>query len=313
MASVSTYNLILFHAPKHGDVSDLMTVRNMMVGRAPDIQVHILSTAHAVPPDFWRLAAGRPSLIFSASALRLNAPVRGTRLISHNLSKLEEMELMTAAGFAVPEARVITPEMRLDEAEWGPFTVVKPNGGIRGRGIRLVRTRDVRWIDTAKLPKDDPRHNQQLLAQRFVDTGPFITCYRVMTLLGRPVYCAASTAVERRPELDTGGTDTLDVPVAVNGMARKIALSNESEIIEVAASLHDALPHLPVMGVDVIREHGTGRLFVLEFNSHGHIWHLSTKLGYSMQHDNGIDFYGQFNALSTIADALIEATRERAT
>lgn len=73
----------------------------------------------------------------------------------------------------------------------------------------------------------------------------------------------------------------------------------------------------PVMGVDIIREHGirehgTGRLFVLKFNSHGLVWHLSSKLGYSMQRHNAIDFYDQFNALSNVTNALIEATRTRA-
>lgn len=307
-----TYNLILYHVPERQCVSDFMTIRNIMVGRAPDIRVDILSTASTVPADFWPMAAARPSLIFSFADLRLNAPVRGARLISHSLTRLEETELMTAAGFAVPETRLITPETRLDEVEWGPFTVIKPNRGMRGRGIRLVRTRDIRWTDTTALPKDNPHHGQQLLAQRFVDTGPFVTCYRVMTVLGRPIYCVASTAVEKRPELDIAGTDMIDIAVAANGMTRKMALSNESEIIDVATSLHAKLPHLPVMGVDIIREHGTGRLFTLEFNSHGLVWHLSSKLGFSQQRDNGIDYYRQFNALSTIADALIEATRKRA-
>lgn len=230
-------------------------------------------------------------------------------MISRSLTKLEEIELMTAAGFAVPEARLITPETRLDEVEWGPFTVIKPNRGIRGRGVRLVRTRDVRWTDTTALPKEDPRHGQQLLAQRFVDTGPHVTCNRVMTVLGRPIYCMNSRAVEKRPELDLKGSDPLDVAVAANDTARKMTLSNDSEIIELATSLHAALPHLPVMGVDIIREHDTGRLFLLEFNSHGLVWHLSSKVGTLHQRDNGIDYYGQFNALGTVADALIEATR----
>lgn len=172
-----------------------------------------------------------------------------------------------------------------------------------------MRTRDVRWMDTTVLSKEDPLRGQQYIAQRFVDTGPFTTCYRVMTLLGRPIYCVASTAVEKRPDLDMAGADELEIPIAPNGMIRKMALANDREIIELATSLHQALPHLPVMGVDIIREHGTGRLFVLEFNCHGLVRYLSSKLGYSMQRDNAIDFYDQFNALSTMTNALIEATR----
>ena len=307
-----TYNLILYHVPERQCISDFMTIRNIMVGRAPDIRVHVLSAASAVPADFWRMAAEKPSLIFSFAPLRLNTSVRGARFTSHSLTKLEEIELVTAAGFTVPETRRITPGIHFDDRTWGPFTVIKPNRGMKGRGVQLLRTKNVRFFDATKLVKDDPRHGHEFVAQRFIDTGPHVTCHRVMTLLGRPIYAATSIALEQRPALDSDGVEPLDVPIAANDMVRKITLCQDRDIIETAKSLHAALPHLPVMGVDIIREHGTGRLFVLEFNSHGLVWHLSSKLGFNQQRDNGIDFYGQFNALSTMADALIESTRSRA-
>lgn len=307
------YNLIICHAQRRQGISDFMTIRNMIVGRAPDIEVHITTTAKTTPAAFWKMAAARPTLIFSPSAfVSFDVPARGTRLISAGVSKLKEAELVASTGATVPETRLITPETRLDEAEWGPFTVVKPNKGLRGRGIRLMRTRDVLWIDTSILPKDDPRHGLELLAQRYVDTGPFPTCYRVFTVLGRPIYCMSSAALEERSELDAEGTDALDLPVAANGMRRKLALVNDSEIIELATSVHTKLPHLPVMGIDIIREKNTGRLFVLEYNSGGGVWHLSSRHGLTHQHDHQLDYYGQFNALDTITDALIEATRKHA-
>lgn len=54
------------------------------------------------------------------------------------------------------------------------------------------------------------------------------------------------------------------------------------------------------------------RLFVLEYNSTGRIWHLSSEHGVGQQQDHGVDCYGQFDALNTIADALIDVTRQRA-
>lgn len=307
------YNLILFLMSKRVGISDFMTIRNIMVGRAPDIEVHIVPADGSVPADFWRRAATRPTLIFSPSYLaRIDASARGTRLISTAVGKLEEAKVLAGTGAAVPDIRRITPEMRLDEREWGPFTVVKPNRGLLGRGIRLVRSRDVRWIDTSILPLNDPRHGLELLAQRYVDTGPFPTSYRVFTVLGRPIYCMSSTAVEKSSELDANGADTLDVAVAVNGMRRKLELTNDSEIVALASSVHGKLPHLPVMGIDIIREKDTGRLFVLEYNSGGGVWHLSTKHGLKHQHQYRLDYYRQFNALGTITDALIEATRSLA-
>lgn len=100
--------------------------------------------------------------------------------------------------------------------------------------------------------------------------------------------------------------------MAANGMRRKLELTNDSEIIELASSVHAKLPHLPVMGIDIIREKDTGLLFVLEYNSGGGVWHLSSNHGLKHQHDFRLDYYRQFNALGTIADALIKATRSLA-
>lgn len=308
-----TYNLVLVHHPDRQSASDFLTIRNMMVGPAPDIDVHVLSLATPPPANFWPTMAKRPTLIFSFASTRIDPMARGRRIVSLAINKMEEINLMKAAGFAVPEARLISPGLTLDEAEWGPFTVVKPNRGIRGRGVRLVRTRDLGWVDTAKLPTDHPHFEHELVAQRYVETGPYVACYRVMTLLGRPIYCVTSTATERLPEFDSAGSEALNVPVAANGMKRKMALCHDEDVIELATSLHAALPHLPVMGVDIIREYATGRLYLLEFNSHGFVWHLSSKLGYSQQRDNGINFYSQFHALETMAEALAEATRALAT
>lgn len=304
------YNLILFHVPKRQGISDFLTVKNIMVGRAPDIQVHVISAA-PVPDSFWQVAAARPTLLFSPVALHsLDTRIRGTRMVSETVTKLEELARIAATGAPVPETHLITKTLRLDEAQWGPFTVIKPNLGMRGQGVSLVRTRDVRWIDTGRLPKSDPRHGDELLAQRFVDTGPCFICYRVFTVLGRPIYCMTSTALDERAALDAGAPEPLDAPVAANGLRRKLELVNDREVIDLAMSVHAGLPHLPVMGLDIIREASTGRLFVLEYNSTGGVWHLSSDHGLGHQKDHALDYYAQFDALNTITNALIEATRK---
>ena len=308
------YNLILCHVPRGQDISDFMTIRHMMAGRAPEIRVQIVSSGPVPAPDkFWQMAAARPTVIFSPVAIpELGPRVRGTRLISQSVTKLEEIGLIAGTGAPVPETRLITKGLKLDAAQWGPFTVIKPNRGLRGQGVGLIRTRDVGWSDTTLLPKKDPRHGQELLAQSFIDTGPNMTCYRVFMVLGRPIYCARSVTVEAQAPLDASGSEALDAAVAVNNMGRKLDLANDREIIDLATSIHAKLPHLPVMGLDIIREHSSGRLFVLEYNSTGRIWHLSSEQGVGQQQNYGVDFYGQFDALSTITNALIDVTRRRA-
>lgn len=305
------YNLIILHMPGLQSRSDFETVQTNMAVRAPDIEVHILSAGTEVPANFWQEAAQRPSLIFSPQAIRIPPlRVRGARLVCNALNKLEEIEVLKRAGAPVPETVLIQPDTQLDEAHWGPFTVVKPINGKQGRGIRLMRTKDVRWTDTFALPGDDARHGKQLLAQRYVNTGPFFVSYRVMTVLGRPIYSATSTAVEKQADPRT--SDALEMDVAANGVERRVTMNYEADIIDLAKAIHSKLPELPSMGIDIIREHDTGRLFALEFNSKGGFWHISSNFGLRQQRTHGLDYKSQFKALDTITDALIETTRRRA-
>lgn len=305
------YNLIILHVPGLQSRSDFETVQRNMVVRAPDIEVRIVSYGVRLPPDYWLVAAQRPSLIFSPQALPIPpGRVRGAQIISVRLNKLEELQTMQRAGAPVPETVVVEPGTELDEAKWGPFTVVKPIRGLKGYGVSLMRTKDVRWTDTKLLPAEDPRHDQVLLAQRYIDTGPYLKSYRVMTVLGRPIYSALSTAVEKRPDHHLSDAPKMDV--AANNVERQVTLNYDREIIDLAQSIHTKLPHLPSMGIDIVREHDTGRLFALEYNSPGGFWHISSNFGLGQQAKYGLDYKKQFNALDTITDALIEATRKRA-
>lgn len=306
------YNLIIIQVPKRQQISDFHTIRNMMYGRATDIDVHVLSVAEAPPAGFWQKMAERPSLIFSPIPVPLDPRLRGARLMAARIPKSEELRRLRIAGLPVPETLPITPDLRLDAAAWGAFTVVKPDVGYRGRGVALRRTRFVRWSDTSRLPEDDPRRGRLLLAQRYVHTGPRTCCYRVMTVLGRIIYAMRSLAEADSPRLDPDGEDDVEFAVAANGVARRLALVDDADILALAREVAAKLTFVPVFGIDIIREAETGRLYVLELNSSGLTWHLSSDHGLGHQREHGLDYYGQFDALGQIADALIEATRKLA-
>ncbi len=63
-AKMAKYNLIFLHGPGLQSLSDFETVQNNMAVRAPDIEVHILSSGIPWPTHFWHVAAQRPTLIF---------------------------------------------------------------------------------------------------------------------------------------------------------------------------------------------------------------------------------------------------------
>ncbi len=309
---MAKFNLIIIHVPGRQQLSDFVAIRKMMARRARDIEVRIISTGDRLSEGFWREAAERPTAIFSPMPVSLNPNIRGARLTANPVRKSREIEMLSLSGFPVPRTEVIVPGTVLDEAVWGRFVVVKPEMSFRGQGVRLVRTKDVRWVDPISWPEQDPRHGQALIAQQYIHTGPHASCYRVMTVLARPVYSAISTAIDPLPALDRLGDEAVELEVAANGVPRRMALAYDREIIELAKDIHRKLAHTPVMGVDVIREFGTGRLFVLELNSGGWTWHLSSDHGRHQQEDQGLDYYSQFNALDVIADGLIDITRRMA-
>jgi hypothetical protein len=305
-------NLIIVHTPKLQERSDFEAIAEMIADRAPDIEVFIVENGTRQSLTRKR-AASRPTLVFSPIRLREFSPLRGKVHTGRYHPKTEEIARLVAAGINVPEAVPVEPETRLDPATWGPFTVVKPLSGMAGYGIRLVRTRDVRWVDPQSWPDDDPRHGQEMYAQRFVDTGVTANCYRVMVVYGRPVYCSRSTLLTPRPPLDPDGDDPLDLPIAANADGwRRIEHAYDSDVIAAAAGAQRAFPEIPVLGVDLVRDVRSGAIYLLEVNPSGFTWHISSDYSKKVRREHNLDYMGQFGALDIIADALIDATRREA-
>jgi hypothetical protein len=305
-------NLVLVHTERLQARSDFETIQRLIHDRAPDIEVFIVNN-NARNSVTRRDAARRPALIFSPIALRQFQPERGTVYCGRYVGKTNELAMMRQAGISVPETTLIEPQTVLDPAHWGPFVVAKPTRGMQGQGVRLRRTRDVRWVDPMSWPEDDDRHGRDLMAQYFVDTGVRTTHYRVAVALGRCIYSSMSRAKEPRPfALDPAGDTPLDEPIAANVGDRNISLNFDRDIIAFGESVQRAFPGVAVLGVDVIREEATGRLFALEVNSPGITWHLSSNYGLEMQRNHGLDLTGQFNALEVVAEVLIERTRAEA-
>lgn len=307
------YNLVLFHRAGSQHVSDFLTIRNMMHGPARDIDVHIVSLEAKAPAEFWAKIAEIPTLLFSPVPINVDPTIRGTRLVSTRRTKSEEYRMLMTAGLPVPELVPVEADTRLEEASWGRFTVLKPFNGEMGRGVSLVRTRDVKWTHPASLPQGDYRRGRTMLAQRFIDTGPYVRCTRVFTVLGEAIYSVTSTATDKAPVLpDPSGNEPIDIPISANGGPRRMTMNGEQDIIDLGVAVHRKFPDIPTMGVDIVREHATGKLFVLELNTGGLTWHVSSNYGLRQQRDHGLDYYSQFDALGTIAEALIETTRARA-
>ena len=306
------YNLIIIHHPEAQHISDFEAIRDMMGSRAPDISVHIWTAHEQGGQEFWTQARQHPTLIFSPTGVQFTASVGGAKLVSMPTTKEKEARLVHKAGFPVPQTARLTAELTLDEQVWGPFTVVKPNIGSDGKGVRLRRTKHIHWIDPGWWPADDDRFGKELIVQQYVHSGDHVNCYRVFTVLGEIIYSIHTSL--RAPLIlpDPSGSDDVDMPIAANTGDREVKLNYDEEVLAFAQDLARALPMRPVMPIDIVRHRDTGRLFVMEINSHGWSWHLSSPFGQKQQQTYGLNYYTQFGGLGKIADALISRTRQMA-
>jgi hypothetical protein len=103
-------------------------------------------------------------------------------------------------------------------------------------------------------------------------------------LFGRALYCARNQGGNKRPPLSEIAADPLGI-IASNSAAMggcKRSIFSNPEIISPGQHAHRAFPDCPTIGVDIIRESRSGRLYVLEVNPHGAVWHVSSTLAKKM-------------------------------
>jgi len=308
-------NLAFYCYPKKEAIDDFRRAGALIQARAPDIKVRVLSTASPLTKLHTPALALKPTLSVEMDRVKWLKPLRGTRLVHQRMSKIAELSALDAAGLPVPRWTEIVPETKLDPAAWGPYVVVKPSHGMRGAFVRIARTGRVRYIAPADHPEDHPGRRAAMIAQQYVHTGPWPTAYRVLTYLGRPL---AAIRYEGRRDLNplrdaTGFRSAPGASIVASAKGCTITLTAEQDVLDLAVRTHAVFPTIPSLGVDVLRDATTGKLFVIEINPVGDSWMLCGMAGRNIQSQFGLDFYAQFGALDIIAAASIEATRALAT
>jgi hypothetical protein len=311
--SAHSRNLLILHTPPDQALSDWEAVQRKVRERAPDIDVRIGSN---VEPDEavrqWQVT--RPSLVFSPIHLVRYRPPGGKVYAGHNFpDKMRETDILAAAGLPVPESRILTRALFLNPATWGEYTVVKPNiHASLGVNIRLVRTDSIALRYT-ELSLNEQR---QMIVQRFVDSVDEknrVFCHRVLTLFGRPVSAVTMRWKRPRRPLAEIAADPVGGIASQHWAEKKEREKfNEPDVLALASRTAGALPDIPCLGVDIIRERGSGALFVLETNPGGNTWHFSSTYGMRAETKDRKKSYDQFKVLDVAAETLIEKTRTEA-
>jgi hypothetical protein len=89
-------------------------------------------------------------------------------------------------------------------------------------------------------------------------------------------------------------------------------LCYDAEIIGLAERAAAAFPHIPLLGVDLVREEPSGKGYVLEVNPGGQVWSFSTPTGRGIQERGDFHLESQFDGLRKMAAILVEQARRHA-
>ncbi len=256
----------------------------------------------------------RPTLVVSPQKIKHLAWCPGTRYQPVLMTKSEELGALQKCGIPVPKWVRLTRDNCPSVESLGAYVVCKPDAGAKGAEVKIKRAGRVRWKAPAnKLARRIG--SDALLAQEFIYTGPWPVSYRVTTLFGKALFSWRVEADRsRRPLQGTdqwqGGAQGGGMSICSSGTGCTFQLNNDREIIELGERAHAAFPQIAVLGVDIIREQPSGKLYVIEVNSTGGTWHFSSATGKSIQRDAQINFESQFGGLSTAARVLVEKTHQ---
>jgi hypothetical protein len=304
---VRSRNAILTISPDHVDERDFRRIARRARELAPDVRVYVAATGRRNRTA--RLVQLlRPTLLVEIEPVANLWHLRGHKLVCAPRSKLDSLACLSAAGLPVPRFAELTPDLKLDPAEWGPYVVVKPSRGWRGALVRIQRTSRLRY----KAPEDydeDKRHMLPMLVQRFVYTGHWPSSYRVLSFLGEPMHAVRYEGSHDQKPLESPDDFRHGVTIVASSKRATVTLAPEADLLALARRIHAALPDRPVLGIDLIRDAHSGELFIAEVNER-HCWTLSNESGRQIQGQFGLDFYGQFDAIERAAEALVRRTRE---
>lgn len=315
-------HLILVHTPGDQDVRDWQDIGRTVSQIAPDIEVFI--ARNDLPCSVTRRqAAKRQTLVVSPGQLMQFRPMRGKIYAGSPIPKLEQVARFKAAGVPAPESVEITPDVVLPEAVFGSHVVVKPGHSLASGGtdMTLMRREVVRFRPRESYPDNHPGRQGPMYAQRFIDTGPLVNHYRVLTLFGEPLLAFKTASQVERPPLDAPDDVLATVQIKATrrgGIPLRRELFWDSDILAMARRTYLALPEIPLQAVDIVKDSASGDLFVLEANPGGNTWIFSKRSGSGLSTATLMKALGveqltdQFDAFTTAARVLIERTRATA-
>jgi len=133
----------------------------------------------------------------------------------------------------------------------------------------------------------------------------------VTSLFGECLWSERIEASNKRaPQIDKGkGVSGTIVSSSKDSVYK---LNYDEEIIQFGLAAHRAFPKIPLLGIDVIRDANTGKLYVTEVNASGYVWHFTSPKGLQTQAQFGYRLESQFDGRRKAAGILARKAMEHA-
>lgn len=313
------YNLVLDAAPLLGRPEPFFKLARHVRELDPEIRPYVLTYDRHLAKRIYRhvlkrfVLPRRRTLIFSPAPAVMRW-WRGILYTGQRLEKSLQYAALERLSIPVPRWVLVTEERQPDLSGFGPYVVVKPDRGAVGAEVKIMRRGRVKWrpVTTNYAGASDA-----LIAQAFIYTGPWPVSHRVSTLFGQALWCVRFEASHARPPLP--GPEAFDrVPegkglnIVSASRGCTIALSYEEDVIRLAERAHGAFPEIPLLGLDIVREHPSGQLYVLEVNPESGGWQFASEKGLRAQREFEFSLEQQFDGLRKAAKILAERTRKEA-
>jgi amino acid adenylation domain-containing protein len=257
----------------------------------------------------------QPTLIFCPALVRHRLPLQGRIFCGSPLSKSQEYTCLEKIGVPVPKWVLLTQDEIPDLSAFDDYVVRKPDQGGFGAEVTIVRKSRVRWKPITTRVAGT---SSATIIQQFIYTGPRPVSCRVNTLFGQVLYSLRFEASADRRELAgpndfraavrQHGVSQDGVSIVANARGSRVELNYDEEIIHFAELAHAAFPEIPLLGFDIVREVPSGKLYMLEANAIGYVWHFTSHqpahFGFSLEE--------QFDGVRKAAYILAEKTQQYA-
>ena len=261
----------------------------------------------------WTL--GQPTVVISmrralAVPYRKFAPRWATIWQQLPMDKIQEFTVLDEAGIPIPRWAAVRRDYQPDLSAFGEFVVVKPADGAKGAFVRVMRRSRVSWRPFQV--KWRPLYagtdlsetvSEALVVQDYIHTGPWPICYRVGTVFGEPIYAWRVTADRSRKAFDPSleGSRFFDGrTIVAPSTGSTLDTEVPNDILDFARRAHTAFPNVPCLGVDIVREESTGKLYALEVHVSGGTFHLTSPMRDRLS-DTEIDLDAQFGGAAAVA------------